>query len=211
MAYETFIWELYFLAFLSLNYLNQATATNSSLHQRLGHPAGPISTGTVHFCRVFARKCTATVSAPASVCVHNYFAASQASITLRATGVERALKSPKSLHIYSKVTAWVQVVNCFVVQQMGWNDRFDDLFAQILSEHLQIAIKCLVLGGHDHGVHANGHTGAIVEFVFDSNLSRNFFHHFVFLNLRFGVRQRPFQNAFPSQLVQSGLELMGEK
>lgn len=63
-------------------HLHKDTFAKACLHQGFGNPAGSISSRAVHFCVVFSRKRTASVSSPASVRVHDDLAPSQTSITL---------------------------------------------------------------------------------------------------------------------------------
>lgn len=67
---------------LSKAYLNQDTAAEPSLHQRLGHPAGCVGGRPVHLGVVLAREGPAAVRSPAAVGVNNDLPASDTSITL---------------------------------------------------------------------------------------------------------------------------------
>jgi len=92
----------------------------------------------VHLGRVLARESTASVRAPAAVCVNDDLTAGQATITLRTTNGEEAGR--------------VDVEDGFVVDEVSRDDRFDDVLHDILLE-LLLRVGRVVLGRHHNGVH----------------------------------------------------------
>jgi len=70
--------------------LDKTAACELSLEQRLGDPAGEVSSGTIDLGVILARESTSTVGTPPTVGVDNDLTSGETSITLRTTNDELA-------------------------------------------------------------------------------------------------------------------------
>jgi hypothetical protein len=121
--------------------LDERTAGELGVNERLGDPARKVCSGTVDLGVVLAGEGTTTVGSPTTVCVDDDLAASQTGITLGSTDDEE--------------TGGLDVVDGLVVEELGGDDLLDDLLLDLLAELLSGDVLA-VLGRDDDSVDTLG-------------------------------------------------------
>ncbi len=144
----------------------------------LGDIACRVGCGAVNLRRVLARERAAAVPGEAAVCVHENLATGQAGVAHGAAGYEAA--------------GWVDPVLGVVVEKMLGDDCLCRVLDKVAGNLILLNVLA-VLGAHDDGVNALGHT----VFVLDGDL-------------RLAVRSEVLQRAFLAELRHAIAEFMGQ-
>ncbi len=134
-----------------IGHLHLATLAQAGGHQVLGHVAPHVGRRAVHLGGVLAGECAAAVTAHAAIGIDDDLAAGQAAVAHGAAHHETA--------------GGVDEIAGIVIQQVGWNDLFDDLRDYPLLD-LLVGHVGGVLGGDDHRVDA----ARLAVHVFDRDL-----------------------------------------
>lgn len=135
--------------------LDEGTAGKASVDEGLGDPTSNVGSRAVDLGVVLTREGTTTVSTPTTVGVDDDLTAGETGVTLGTTDDEAA--------------GGLEVVDGAVVQEVGRDDRLDDLLLQDLAELLSGDLVA-VLGGDDNGVHTEGLDSTVVVGVLDGDL-----------------------------------------
>lgn len=126
---------------ITCTHLYKAAATDSILHQRLGNPAGSISSWAVNLCVILPWESTTSVCAPATVSVHNNLPPGEPSVTLGASN--------------DKSTTGVDVIFSAGIKVFFRNDSLHRFLHDLLT---QLVLRDLlwVLHWHNHCVDTPG-------------------------------------------------------
>lgn len=163
--------------------LDERTAGQLGVHERLGDPARKVGSGTVDLGVVLSGESTTSVGTPTTVGVDNDLTASKTSVTLGSSNDEE--------------TRGLDVVDGLVVEQVGGDDLLDDLLLDLLAELLGgdgLAVLCR----DDDGVDTLGDDGTAVVLVLDGDLG-------------LGVGSQPWKGAVVTGVLHGLVELVGEE
>jgi len=162
--------------------LDQDALAESSLNERLSHPASGVSGGAVHLGEILAGESATTMSTPAAVSVDDDFTSRQSGVTHGSTDDELAGR--------------LQVEDGVVVHVLGGDDFLDHAGHENLSHGLELNVL-VVLHGDDDRVHTLGDASAILERV----LARD---------LGLGVGSEPLAGSVTPEVSHSLVKLVSE-
>ncbi len=127
--------------------LDLATVGQPRGHHVLGHPAGGVSGGTVHFGGILSGESSAAMGCGPAVGVHNDLSSGEAGIPLRAA--------------YYKASSGIDVNFCTLIQQPGRDGGLDDQLNHVGTDLLQGCLRA-VLRGDDHRIHSHWTAGLVI-------------------------------------------------
>lgn len=163
--------------------LDEDTVAESSGDKGLGNPAAGVGTGAVDLGGVLSGESTTTMGSPTSVGVNDDLPASQTGITHGSTNNEG--------------TRGVDVVNGFIVEEVGGDDLVDDFLLDGVDNFL-VGMSGVVLGGDDNGVDSLGDSLArVIMLVLNGDLG-------------LGVRAKPLDDLLLTALDEASAQLGGE-
>lgn len=163
--------------------LDQRTASQLGVDERLGDPAGKVGSGAVDLGVVLSGESTTTVGTPTTVGVDNDLTASETGITLRSTDDEQ--------------TRGLDVVLDVVVKVLGRDNLLDDLLLDLLTELLGGDVLA-VLGRDDDSVDTERNDSTAIVSVLNGDLG-------------LGVGSQPGEGAITAGLGHGRVELVGEE
>lgn len=162
--------------------LNKSSSGKTGLDKRLGNPSGSVGSRSVDLGEILTGEGSSSVGTPSSVGIDNNLSASETGITLGTTNDESA--------------RGLDVVDGFVVKELGGNDLLDDLLKDLRSEVLGGDI-IRVLGGDDDSVDSLGDSGTVVVGILDSDLG-------------LGVGSQPSERTISSSSSKGSVKLVGQ-